>query len=315
MDSIAPRLKKIAKSRADHQITQQRFAGPSVRTTQKATAKLLTKAIPDLGNQAKSFENILNKHKAQSNVALKKARQAAIKDSRGQKAALAALIARKAKAFELLAQPVVNVPSTQYHLLNTPFEISSSAGMPLSSSSIVPSSSFAKFTLHVSDGYDGLNTASFKYVWVNPFDRYVVVNVHGYIVFRGHCYWGADGGFFGGDRYVRLQIDGKLELFDWSNPDPISIPVAASYQSANVLTAEEDQGGWWDVGAVGAQDIFRGYDLSHELLVVPPRATMGFVMTAAIDCKTGDDSGLVDIDFASGNFQVSSPAVLLAIVS
>lgn len=312
MDSIAPRLKKIAKAHEAAQIIPAEFVAPKASTARKATAKLIAKAIPNLSTQAKAFDAVVAKHMKEGDAALKKARAGAIKDSRGQKTAIAHLAAQKVKAYEVLS--AVNVPGTQYHLLNTPFEISSSAGMPLTSSAIVPSNSSAKFKLHVEDGPDVTNTASFKYVWVNPSEKYVVVNVHGYIIFRGHVQYGVGGGFFGGDRNITVSVNGRLEIFDLSNPDPVSVPPVAD-QSVNVYYAHEDQGDWFSVGAVGAKDIFRGYDLSHELLVVPPHATMGFNMTAAFTCNTGDDESLIDLDFASGNFQLGSPAVLLAIVS
>lgn len=306
-------LKKIIKASINAGAAAPVFTAPRSRDTRQAATKLLTKAVPGLTAAAKPFNALVSKHMAKGAAALKKARAAAIKDSRATKSSLAKRIAARVKAFELLA--AVDVPGTQYTLLNTPFDISSTAGMPLTSSQIVPSNSFAKFTLHVEDGPDPSNTVNFSYVWVNPFDRFVVTNVHGYIIFRGHCQLGADGGFFPGDRSYRLQIDGRLDIFDWSQPDPVAIPPAFVDQSVNVYTTSEDQGGWSEVGAVDAKDIFRGYDLAHELLVVPPRATMGFVMTASVICSTGDDSGLIDLDFASGNFQVGSPAVLLAIVS
>lgn len=312
MDSIAPRIKKIAKAHSAAQITTRDFVAPKTRPTRDATAKLLTRAMPDLSAQAKAFDAAVARHMREGDAALRKARAAAVKDSRGQKSAIAHLVAQKNKAYEVLS--ATSVPGTQYHLLNTPFEISSSAGMPLTSSAIVPSNSSAKFKLHVEDGPDVTNTASFKYVWVNPSDRYVVMNVHGYIIFRGHVQYGVGGGFFGGDRNITVSIDGRLEIFDWSNPDPVTVPPVAD-QAVNAYYAHEDQGGWWSVGAVGAKDIFRGYDLSHELVVVPPHATMGFAMTASFTCNTGDDSSLIDLDFASGNFQLGSPAVLLAIVS
>lgn len=305
------RLKKIVKAQIAAGAVPA-FTAPRSRDVRQAATKLLTKSSPDLAASAKPFNALMAKHMAKGNAALKKARSTAIKNPRVTKSALAKLAADRIKAFKVLA--AVDVPGTQYTLLNAPFDISSTAGMPLTSAQIVPSNSSAKFKLHVEDGPDPSNTVNFSYVWVNPSDKYVVMNVHGYIIFHGHCQLGAGGGFFPGDRFYRLQIDGRLDIFDWSQENPVSIPPAFD-QSVNVYTTSEDQGRWSEVGAVDAKDIFRGYDLSRELLVVPPHATMGFVMTASFVCGTGDDSSLVDLDFASGNFQLGSPAVLLAIVS
>lgn len=308
------RLKKKAKQSARliaaAEAAPLRFENKDGR---KAVAKLVATAVPGLPALRRQFDAVAHKQKAKAEAVLKKARAAAIKNARSTKSTLAAMVAARLKAFEVLAQPATNVPSTQYFLLNTPFEIASTPGLPLSGSQIVPSNSWAKFTLRA-DRKDPKVSASFFYVWVNSLDKYVVINVHGYMVFRGHCFVGVDGGFFPGDHYVKLKIDARLDIFDWTN-EPITFPSAPVDQSQNVLTMEESEGGWMSVGALDARDVFRGYDLRHSLLVVPPRATIGFAMTASIDCTTGDDSGLIDVDFASGNFQVMSPAVLVAVVS
>jgi hypothetical protein len=50
-------------------------------------------------------------------------------------------------------------------------------------------------------------------------------------------------------------------------------------------------------------------------MIVPPNAVLVFTVTAAVALSTGSDSGLAEVDFASGAFQVGSPAVLVAILS
>jgi hypothetical protein len=74
----------------------------------------------------------------------------------------------------------------------------------------------------------------------------------------------------------------------------------------------EDTGGWGEVGALDARDLFRGSALNHAQMIVPPQATIVFVVVASVRCDTGDDSSIAAADFASGAFQVGSPAVLLA---
>jgi hypothetical protein len=70
-----------------------------------------------------------------------------------------------------------------------------------------------------------------------------------------------------------------------------------------------------EAGAVDARNFFRGFDLRHTLMIVPPLGTVVVAVTAGIVCGTGHDSGHAEADFASAGFQVGSPAGLFTILS
>ena len=154
----------------------------------------------------------------------------------------------------------------------------------------------------------------FYYLWRNPKDTFSVINVDGYAIFHGYAYVGVGGGIFPGDRMASISVDGSLEILEWWNQPPTQ-PPAQPDQSVNVANLRVTAYGWSEVGAIDARDIFRGYDLRHTLMLVPPSATLVFTVTAAVSCATGSDSGLTEVDFASGAFQVGSPAVLVAVLS
>lgn len=73
--------------------------------------------------------------------------------------------------------------------------------------------------------------------------------------------------------------------------------------------------GFGDGGSIEIRDSFRGDDLRHTLLIVPPLATLIFTVVAEVSASCGSDSGLVEFDFLSGGFQVGSPAVLVTLLS
>ena len=48
---------------------------------------------------------------------------------------------------------------------------------------------------------------------------------------------------------------------------------------------------------------------------MPPRGVVVFVVSTAVVLGTGDDDGLAEVDFASGDFMVGSPAVLVTVLT
>jgi hypothetical protein len=140
-----------------------------------------------------------------------------------------------------------------------------------------------------------------------------VVDVDGYAIFRGFGYVGTGGGLLPGDRMASASVDGRLEIYEWTQPP--TQPMPQPDQSVDVATLLVTAYGWGEVGAIESRNIHRGYDLRHTTLVVRPFGVLVFAVTAFVSCATGSDSGLAEIDFASGDFRVGSPAVVVAILS
>ena len=101
---------------------------------------------------------------------------------------------------------------------------------------------------------------------------------------------GSGGGIFPGDRYAGVSVDGRLDILEWFNQPPTSPPDQPD-QSVNVADLSVSTGGFSEVGAIDAKDIFRGYDLRHTQFLVPPNAVLVFTVTAAVTLSTGSDSG------------------------
>jgi hypothetical protein len=282
------------------------------KDSRQAAAKLLAPALKQSGLTAKQFDGILSKDKAKLEATLKKSKAAAVKNSRSVQKVLNAAAAQRLKAFEAVAAVPPTVGSPEYHLLNTPFMIWPTNSVDLEASEIVPSNSWAKFRVRTENDFYG--DVKFYYLWSNPKDTFAVINVDGYVIFNGHAFVGVDGGLFPGDRMAEVIVTGRLDIFEWWNQPPTQ-PYAQPDQSANALTLKVTAYGFSEVGGLDAKDVFRGYDLRHTLMLVPPFGTIVFAITAAVSCGTGDDSGLTEADFASGAFQVGSPAVLVTVLS
>ena len=260
---------------------------------------------------AAKFAEIATADQARLEARLKKIKAEAVRGSRDRQRTLSAAAAQVVNEWQAIAQVPLDESQIGHVLLNVPFVISASSSVELEQFQIIENKSFAKFRTRVEDGDDFRGDVRFSYVWTNPKNAFEVINVAGFVIFNGHCSLGVGGGLFPGDRQASVTVAGRLDILEMFNDPPTSPPVQAD-QKVTALQMKESAGGFSEVGAVDARDIFRGLGLTHLNMIVPPLATIVFVVAAAVSCGTGEDSGLAEADFASGAFQVGSPAVLLA---
>jgi hypothetical protein len=276
--------------------------------SRRAAAKLVAPLVDR--TTRRQFAELLEADRAKLENAAKTARANAIRNSRANQRVLAAAAAQRLKPF----QNAAGLGSPEYELLNTPFLIWPTNSVDLEASEIIPANSFAKFRASVDDGRDFYGDVKFYYLWTNPRNKFTVINVDGYVIFNGHLFVGVGGGNFPGDRSASAQATGTLQILEWFNQPPTSPPQQAD-QTAIAAKLRVSAPGFAEVGAIDAKDVFRGFDLRHTLFIVPPLATIVFVVVAAVSLGTGEDSGNADADFASGAFQVGSPAVLVTTLS
>lgn len=280
-------------------------------SSQKAGTSVLAAHFKG-SDMEKKFADILVRDEADRTAALKRAKAAAIKKSRANLAVLKSQAARRVQDLNRLAALPAVEGSPKYHLLNKPMFILPSRTISLDESEVIPAKSFAKFQGRTERNFRG--DVQFWYLWNNPNNRFSVINVDGYIIFNGHGYVGTDGGVFPGARSAGLTVNGRLNILEWENQPPTQ-PIPQPDQSVEALKLSVSALGFGEVGAIEARDIFRGYDLRHTLLVVPPLATLIFTVVAEVSASCGSDSGLAEFDFSSGGFQVGSPAVLVTLLS
>lgn len=281
--------------------------------SQLAATKLLAGALKG-SDAARNFAAVLSKEEAERAAVLKRAKDAAIKSSRENLAVLQAQAARRTRNFELLAALPPKVGSPRFQLLKKPLFILPSRTIAPEESEVIPGKSFVKFRGRMDRVPLFFGNVKFYYLWNNPDNKFSVINVDGYIIFNGHGNVGADGGTFPGSRSASLSITGRLDILEWENQPPTQ-PVAQPDQSVEALSLSVSAPGFFEAGALQEKDIFRGYDLRHTLLIVPPLATLIFTVNAEVGASCGSNSGLAEFDFASGRFQVGSPGVLVTLLS
>jgi hypothetical protein len=173
--------------------------------------------------------------------------------------------------------------------------------------------SWAKFAAHATR--DVTETLRFVYVWQNPVDRWTAVNVRSYLGLNGWCQCGAGGGaagiFPGG--HARLWLQVILGLREWWNQPPTS-PMSQTAQWNDALDLNADGGGWFgSVGAIVPATVDKNVGVGFDGFVLPPNGVGVFEVTLQV--VTDVDDGAVDLDFASGGFEVSCPGVALFILT
>lgn len=279
------------------------------KDSRKAVTKLLGSEVIKAPVR-KAFADILAADKTKQEAAAKKMRAQALKTSSAAAKSLKQLTVARVKAVQgFLAQPA-DTPSPELFLLERPIFIIPSPGTHLDNYQYADLNSWA--TLQSSTDASRIDTVRFYYIWSNPRSTYSVVNVDGFIVFNGYCGVGTNGGIFPDDRYSQVIVNGVLEVYQWWIQPPVAM-VSDPNQTVSALNLKVTSGGWFDVGAIGGRNVYRGYDLRADLVVVAPQATLVFAVTATIGQY--NNSGHSYIDFSNKDYQITSPFVIVSLVS
>lgn len=283
---------------------------PKSTATRKSVAQILGRQ-DGMKALKREFDALTAKTTAQAEALAVRQHKGAIAASRKRAAAHKALASGRIKGLQSVGDFGDLGSPTPRFLLQTPFEISL-VGASLTEHRIQTGSSFARFGFVIGKNRTGSVRAHFSYVWQNPTDKYVLINAHGYLIFDGYIEGGINSAFFPGDRRIRLDVQGYMGIHDWG-AEPL-LPSAQTFIQTAAWLNEAD-GGFGAVGVIVVQDVFRGMDLDHALYIVKPHGTIGLVIAANFPYSTGQNGGRVLGDFEDGGHRVSSPGVLIQIVS
>jgi hypothetical protein len=281
--------------------------GSRVKADRSAMQKLFGQTLAQAGLSAEPFEKL----RVQTQSELRRAADKLQVEAMARAAYLTPDMQRNIESKRMLLEQLPAAPTTTRVTLDKPFLIWQTLGLFVEDTHVEPFNSFARFKLDSteSNGYEELN---FYYVFVNPSDRFSLMNVHAFFALKGFCRAGANGGFWPGDRYASLSINVRLNMLEWWNQPPTQPPFQTDQQQlAATLTATAYDFG--DPGDIEVLDVFRGFDLSYSQFIIPPLATAVFEPTVAVSYGMSD--GLVNIDFASEDFQVLCPFVSVDILT
>lgn len=305
-----PLGKKLDQASAGRQLGGLRLRSKGGR---KDAAKLLTKDLALTAESRRAFAEIVTREAAQAEAQAKKLTTAAQKNARMELKALKQALVQRAKAVKALDTQLAGGQGTNYYyLIEQPFLIWPSLGLQIDAT-YSNLNSFVKTQRTVNNTSASL-AVRFYYIWTNPRDSYSVINIDAPIIFNGKGQASAGGGITASDRYAGLVITGQLEIYEWWNQPPTQ-PLPQPDQTAWAMVLEANQEGWFEVGDIEFKTIFRGYDINYRQLVVPPLESVVIACSAHFDSTCGTDESQTIIDFATGNFQITSPFALVDLIS
>jgi hypothetical protein len=256
---------------------------------------------PD-GEHARQFDERRRHHRLGAEREIAAAREAAIGGSSAANATLRAAVKdREAALADFLGGNLT--------LIAEPFFIWSTPGLYFDAQTS-PYASTAKFTVTTGDTID--ETLTFWYYWVNPSDGVAVLDVSGFLTTNGFVQVSSEGGTFPGWRNSHVQLVDELHVLNWWQ-QPATEPMFQDSQDQVPITLGVDSGGWFASDAFAATPLFAGRDMSFSSFLVPGRSTAVFQMSLRVRTLVSD--GSATIDFASGDFAVTSPWVLVNVLS
>ncbi len=222
-------------------------------------------------------------------------------------------------------------PQTQAGIitLDAPFEISLPVhNRPVDfSKNIEPFNSFARLHIDTNSGSDNAVTIFF-FMWQNPSQGAVVIDVLTLLRFNGICQVEADSGFFSGHNNL-LDVHAALALFRFSgwgtdsdgNPlDGTKIPVFDGTTFQSVSSLDVQGGSFLDPPELKRDTLnSRPVGLDAELIVVPAGASVLIQVQAIIGYAIEDggdfDEALVDFADDSRGWRVTCPFVKLELLT
>ena len=256
---------------------------------------------PD-GEHARQFDERRRQHRVGIEREISAARHAAIGGSAAASATLRAAIKDREAA-------LTGFLGGNLTLLSTPFFIWSTPGLRIEPHA-EPYASTATFSLTTGDVID--ESVTFWYYWVNPSQGVAVLDVSGFLTTNGFVEVSSEGGTFPGWRNSHVQLVDELHVLQWWS-QPATEPLFQDSQDQVPLTLGVDSGGWFDSDAFAATPLFAGRDMSFSSFLVPGQSTAVFQMSLRVRTLVAD--GSATIDFASGDFAVTSPWVLVNVLS
>jgi hypothetical protein len=293
----AERLKHPAAFRPD------RAQRATLQKSRKASDKMASGFLKDAGLDLKQFQALQEQRGAELERMVAQHKADALRLASQRKGTRFSSIAAQSKALGDLAARSDFFPYPTF-TLDTPFLIWTIPLADIADSAAVPFGSWAKFDFKTSDSLT--QRVGFYFYWANPYKDYAVINAATFMAASGHLRAHAPWGL--GVNVSQVEADALFNLwFGWPTG------VTSSNYDAAYLGAIGAMSQTFLGPDVEATSISSGVSLSTTMFAVPPNDVVVFEVALALDCL--NDSGNIDADFASGDFQIACPVVVFSLLN
>jgi hypothetical protein len=301
------------EARADSKLRKTMLA--RMQAMRRQGEKALTSYLKKTGFDFEGYDRIRAQQQAEMHRLLKEAQKAAIKRSSSRKKELAYGVENWRKNVERFRDAtLVSKFVPAFEVVDIPFLIWPTNNLELEDSHTEPWNNTAKVR-GLWSGSTGSENLRFIFVWENPIDKWAVVNVESYLAVNGACDAFAEGGFLAGS-LNSVFVQASLNVWEWWNNPPTMLSPQAT-QAQRVLAVAASGGGPLSNlggGSVDSKSASGIHDLRRTLFSLPPNGVAVFeVALEFFYDNTG--GGMIQANFASGDFGVKCPAVVIAVLS
>lgn len=290
---------------------------PVLASQRKRYEELLTSLLTSAGHTVEEWEEIRTQHAAEIRRLLQERKATLIEHSSSVKEALrSSVISQRnlSEYFTSLESEQFAPRSYNYVLLDTPALILPPEYFNMESATIKPLNNVAKINGSLDSAYRDIGGDNLTYVfaWRNRSDTNAVVNAGTLLTVNGYSDVFASGPSFWDENVTWVDFNAALSVLGiWADP-PITPPNQPG--QVNSIAFLEARGGlWFGLGDFESSGISGTYLASYDAFLVPPNKTAVFEVSLSIGIAMVGDGGYIDIDFASGDFEVCCPAVGLTI--
>jgi len=291
----AERAKHPAKFRPD------RAQRATLQKGRQASEKMVSGFLKEAGLDLKKFQAMQEQRSVELERMVAKHKADALRVASQRKGTLYSSIEAQSKALGDLGSDFFPYPT---FTLDTPFLIWTIPLADISDSAAVPFGSWAKFDFKTSQSVT--QKVGFYFYWVNPYTDYAVINAATFMSASGHLRAHAPWGL--GVNTSQVEADALLNLwFGWPT-GVTSSTFASAYLGATGAFSQTFLG-----SDTQATSISSGASLSTTMFAVPPGDVVVFEVALALYCD--NDSGNIDADFESGDFQIACPVVVFSLLN
>jgi len=275
----------------------------TLQKSRQASDKMVSGFLKEAGLDLKKFQALQEQRSVELERMVAQHKADALRLAKQRKDTIHSSIAAQSKALGDLGARSDFFPYPTF-TLDTPFLIWTIPLADIADSAAVPFGSWAKFDFKTSSSLT--QKVGFYFYWANPYTDYAVINAATFMSASGHLRAHAPWGL--GVNVSQVEADALFNLwFGWPT-GVVSSNYDAAYLGAIGAMSQTFLG-----ADVEATSISSGVSLSTTLFAVPPNDVVVFEVALALDCY--NDSGNIDADFASGDFQIACPVVVFSLLN
>ena len=277
----------------------------TLQKSRREAEKMVAAFLKQAGFDMTKFQALQEQRGAELERMVAKHKADALQLASQQKDTLRSSIVAQSKALRELASRDDFFPYPSFSLPE-PFLIGAIPPMAVTDSAAVPFGSWAKFKFSTSS--DGTQKVGFYFVWTTPFRDYAVINAVTSMSATGHLKSHAPWGFSTNTSWVIASA-----LFNlWLGPPPPDAVTSTNY-AREFLGQTGAFGSPWTGPDTEGTSISSGLNLIATMFAVPPNNVV--VFEVALELDYDNNSGDIEADFESGDFQIACPIVVFELLN